>query len=358
MKNITNKSNLKKPALAVLLFFITTYMHAQDTAKVELANYCIITTNAGVKVSGLMTGNENGKVKVIDPTLGELNIEMTKIASMKVAETGKKYTFRMSNGNSYTGIIVQQNATVLTVNVESVGEVFLSLANILDFGTGEISGQQAQQTFDHASRYLLAPSAIPLKKGEGYYQNVMILMSGAQYGITDNFSVGGGVIVPIGFFATAKYGVRAGDHFHVAAGGMLVSTFIGGSFGVGCGFGSITYGNRGSNLTFTAGYGGVGAGGDWAITKRPILNISGMLKITEGFSLVTENWLIPQRKYTYNPNYSDQTVTNTYSPQYSFGFRIGAGKHSFDLAGLAINGRFVMPYFAYAYRFNNPKAKR
>lgn len=43
----------------------------------------------------------------------------------------------------------------------------------------------------NATRYLFAPSAIPLKKGEGYYQNFYILGNAVNYGITDNFSLGG-----------------------------------------------------------------------------------------------------------------------------------------------------------------------
>lgn len=356
MKNITIPKTVLTGLLLCLFVFTA---KAQDSAQVAMSNYCIITTTSNATIAGTMIENQNGKVKVIDPVLGELNIELIKIVSMKVVETNKDYTFKMSNGRKYYGLAVNQNQSVITIKTETLGEMKLMTSSIVDFASGDKAVGSDTEVYDHASRYLLAPSAIPLRKGEGYYQNIYVLMNGVQYGVTDNFSVGGGIIAPIGFFATAKYGVKMGPKVHVAAGGMFVTTLFGMGYGVGCGFGSLTYGNRGTNFTVTAGYGAIGGGGDWAMTQRPILNISGMLKLSEGVSLVTENWLIPTRQYNYNYNYStgygEPTVTHTYKPQVSAGIRLGAGHHSFDIAGLAIGGEIVIPYFAYAYRFNSKK---
>ncbi len=351
MKNL---NQLKKVIALIAIVITCGKIQAQDTTSTVAGQFCIITINTGTKVSGYMTSKQNGKVTLIDPVLGALTIDESKIETMKIAENGAEYSFMMSNGRSYRGTVVSQNETVITITTESLGEIKLMVANITDFSTGSASLQTSGDSYDHATRYLFAPSAIPLRKGEGYYQNIMVLMSGAQYGVSDNFSIGGGVLVPIGFFGTMKYGKQVGKNAYVAGGGMVVTTFMGLGFGVGCGFGSFTYGNRGTNFTVTGGFGGVASDGDWNVTKRPIVNISGMLKVTDGFSIVTENWLIPSRRY----NYPTRTYSTSYNPQLSLGFRIGSGKHSFDLAGLALGGEIVIPYFAYSYRFHTNKSKR
>ena len=359
MKYVTN---LKKAITVIAILLTTVVAHAQDTTAVQSGQFCIITMNTGTKVSGLLTSKQNGKVTVIDPVLGTLTIDEEKIEAMKIAETGKEYSFMMSNGRSYRGTVVAQNESVITLQTESLGEVKMMMANITDFSSGSVSLNASGDTYDHASRYLIAPSAIPLRKGEGYYQNVMLLMNGAHFGITDHLSAGGGVMIPFGFFGTVKYGHQVGKNTYLAAGGMVVTTFLGLGYGVGCGFGSLTYGNRGTNVTFTAGYGGIAGDGDWSLTNRPILNISGMLKITDGFSIVTENWFLPARRLN-NAGNGSYTETYTYNPQVSLGFRIGAGQHSFDIAGLSVGSlenrnAFLIPYFAYSYRFHTNKSKR
>jgi hypothetical protein len=41
----------------------------------------------------------------------------------------------------------------------------------------------------NATRYLFGPTAIPLKKGEGYYQNTYIILQSFNIGVSNNFSI-------------------------------------------------------------------------------------------------------------------------------------------------------------------------
>jgi hypothetical protein len=47
----------------------------------------------------------------------------------------------------------------------------------------------------HPTRYFFAPSAISIKRGTVYYQNIMLTTSFVNYGVTDHFSIGGGEFI-------------------------------------------------------------------------------------------------------------------------------------------------------------------
>lgn len=346
-----------KRVIALLIFCVMVVSaNAQDTTSVTGSSFCMVTMTNGTKVSGLLVSQDAHQVVVSDPMLGRVTILQTNIEILQVVQTGSDYTFVMSSGKKYRGTVVSQDETSITINANALGEVKLNTINITSFSASGLSTDEI--TYDHGTRYLFAPSAIPLKKGEGYYQNIMILMNGFRYGVTNNVSVGGGIIMPIGFYADMKYGREISKNVHVAGGGMLISTLLGVGLGVGCGFGSVTVGDRWTNATFTMGFGAVMNDGDWNATKRPILNFSGMWKVTQGFSLVTENYFIPVTSYEYtNGYYSNPQITHHYRPQLSAGFRIGSGKHTFDVAGMSLGDLtqgnvYVIPYFSYAYHFN------
>jgi len=358
MKNAIHIRRVLATAIMLLAGFISK-AQSQDTTVTNESQFCIVTLTNGTKVSGMLQSQDNAQVVVIDPILGQLTVLQSNIELLQVVETGKSYTFTMSSGKKYMGKVIAQSASSITIDAANLGEIKLTTTNIAGFNSGaEVS---SELTYDHGSRYLFAPSAIPLRKGEGYYQNMMILMNGFRYGVTDHVSVGAGIIVPVGFYADVKYGHQVGKNVHVAAGGMLITTMMGFGAGVVCGFGSITLGDRWTNATFTAGYGAVMADGDWNATKRPILNFSAMARVTDGFSLITENYFFPVRSYEYtNGNFSNPRITHHYRPQLSAGFRIGGGKHTFDIAGTTLGDvtegdLFVIPYFSYAYHFNRNK---
>ncbi|MCK6641730.1 MAG: hypothetical protein L6Q81_16750 [Bacteroidia bacterium] len=344
-------------AMVLLLILSATEMIAQDTTAVAPPKeFCILYMKNGAKVVGVVVEEPRGKIVVQDPVLGLVTLNEDHIESRQTAKVGFVYTFVMTSGKRYTGELVDINPNALTVTTKREGVVVLSTVNLVDITTGGIADNFSDQ-FDHGSRYLFAPSAIPLHKGEGYYHNYMILMNGFRYGITDEFSVGGGIIAPLGFYADAKYGRQLGENVHAAIGGLVITTpFL---YGLGCGFGSVTFGSRQTNVTLSAGYGAVSAGGDWEATRRPILNLSGMWRLGDNFSLLTENYFMPLSRTVYTGP-STYVTENYYHPQLSLGFRIGGIRHTFDIAATTIgdvgdSDYFVIPFVAYSYRFTNKK---
>lgn len=210
-------------------------------------------------------------------------------------------------GLTYVGTIIQRTDKEIILLTEAKTKVQIQLENIQDiriipkshFHDGEYWFPNPNET-----RYLYAPSAFNLKKGEGYYQNTYLFINSFNYGLTDNFSfgvgfeflstfgsLGSGSFYPI-YFLTPKYSMQVADNLRVGVGVLYgnISDIVGG-FGVG--YGLATYGNPEHNATLGLGFGFF----DGDFSSDPVLTISGMTRISRRVSLVTENWFFPADVY-------------------------------------------------------------
>jgi len=209
-------------------------------------------------------------------------------------------------GLTYVGTIIERNDKEIILLTEGKTKVHIPIETIQDirsipsshFHDGEYWFPNPNET-----RYLYAPSAFNLKKGEGYYQNTYLFINSFNYGFTDNFSFGvgfeflstfgsfGGDFNPI-FFLTPKYSMQVSENLRVGIGVLYgnVSDLVGG-FGVG--YGLATYGNPEHNATLGLGFGFF----DGDFSTDPVITISGMTRISRRISLVTENWFFPADVY-------------------------------------------------------------
>lgn len=71
----------------------------------------------------------------------------------------------------------------------------------------------------HVTKYILTQSAINLKKGEDYFENNFIFLSQCQFGVTDYFSAGLGIVPnsSIGFpiFINTKFSFKLNNNFYL-----------------------------------------------------------------------------------------------------------------------------------------------
>ena len=242
-------------------------------------------------------------------------------------EPGKLAEIKLYDGSTIVGEIVSEDSRIIVVKSATLGELTIKKSDIRELT--EIEPSQIKEgrywyKNPNSTRYLFGPTGRNLKKGEGYYQNVLITTNLAHYGITDWFSIGGGFEgistfagEPI-FFITPKFGFEITEKFSVGAGYVYANaaTLIddgGGFAGVGFGYGTTTYGTDDHHATFGLGWGQ--ASGEF--TNAPILTISGMTRISRRIGLVTENWLIP---------------TDPYYWVSSYGIKIIGESSSFDIA--------------------------
>jgi len=197
------------------------------------------------------------------------------------------------------------------------------------------------------TRLYFSPTARMLKQGEGYFADYYILFPGFVYGITDNFTIGGGMsLIPNVnideqiFYFTPKIGLKASEKFNIAAGALIVkmpgfdeedgdSPLVGILYGVG------TTGTPDASFTFGLGYGFV----DGEFAKKPMVVIGGEKRISRRTAFVSENWIMP----------------GVENPIISYGLRFFGEKMSVDLALINILSDKIifpgMPYIDFVINF-------
>ncbi len=202
------------------------------------------------------------------------------------------------DGNEFIGHIVREDSLKIVLKTEKLGEISISrldIKNRSDLEVQQIKDGKYWFPNPQSTRYFWSPNGYGLKKGEGYYQNIWVLWNQFAYGLTDNFSIGAGVIpiflfgAPTPVFATAKFSVPiVEEKFNIAAGAIVGGVIGESETTVGLLYGLATVGSHDANLTFGMGYGF--AGGGWA--KSPAININGMFRISSRGYLITENYIL------------------------------------------------------------------
>ncbi len=203
------------------------------------------------------------------------------------------------DGNEFTGQVVLEDSLKIILKTEKLGEISISKVDIKKLNTVEIQQiKDGKYWFPNpqSTRYFWSPNGYGLKEGEGYYQNIWVLWNQFSYGVTNNFSVGGGVIplflfggAPTPVFGTAKFSIPVKKEKLNLGAGAIVGTVLGEEeTGFGIVYGLSTFGSHDNNVTVGMGYGF--AGGEWA--RSPLININGMFRVASRGYIITENYYI------------------------------------------------------------------
>ncbi len=216
-------------------------------------------------------------------------------------DTTSTYKVVTRDGRTTIGRLIRQDETSVTLDVEDFGEVTIWRENIRSISEmDEKDFVDGTYRFPNpiSTRYLFAPNAIPMKRKSYYYQNTWIFFNNFNYGFTNRFSLGAGT-VPIFLFGVnalpiwllPKYSLPlATDQFHLSLGGVIGGVIGGGSDGGGLAgllYGTATVGNRNNNISLGVGFGYV----DDGFSGRPVINISGMRRLSSRGYLITENYI-------------------------------------------------------------------
>lgn len=217
-----------------------------------------------------------------------------------IADTTRLLQIITNDGNEYVGTMLDQTLTRIRLETASLGVISIRKQDIKSMEEvprdhlvrGELWAENLQ-----AARYFWAPNGYGLKAGEGYYQNLWIFFNQVCVGVTDNFSMGLGLVPlfllgggPTPVWITPKISIPVKENKFNLGGGALIGTILGedidGFFGIA--YGVTTFGSREQNLNIGLGYGF--AGGEWA--NSPTINISGMVRLGKKGYLLTENYYI------------------------------------------------------------------
>jgi len=259
----------------------------------------------------------------------------------EAVDTNKVVIIKMENGDEFQGQIIQQDSLSLVLKMKN-GELNLIAANITSIETSDYNGKFLFKN-PNDTRYFFGPTAIPIKKGKGYYQNI-VAINAVNYGITENFSIGGGfefISIIFGnspfWYLTPKAGFKLKEKVHLGGGLLVIG--VPDSDNINLGYGIFTYGSSESNFSAGLGYGLVGL----EAMDYPTLFFAGTHRVNNSIMLMTENYVIPN-DFLYNTFYLG-----------IYGIRILGKKNSFDV-GLFTTTEILgdisaLPYVSYVRVF-------
>lgn len=280
-----------KTFLLVALFLVATQIllaqTTQDTSTVS------IEMKGGSVFTGQIIFENSDSIRIKTKDFGVISISKNEII---IKDLVSIETF---DGNVFLGEITKEDSLLIVLKTQKLGEITVFKSDIRS--QEKVNVQQIKDGklwFDNpqATRYFWAPNAYGLKAGEGYYQNIYVLWNQFAYGVTDNFSIGGGVIPlflfgggPTPVFITPKFSIPIQKDKFNLGGGALIGTVLGESdLSFGIVYGLTTFGTRDNNVSISLGYGF--AAGEWA--QSPLINISGLFRASSRLYFVTENYYI------------------------------------------------------------------
>jgi len=204
------------------------------------------------------------------------------------------------DGNVFVGRIISEDSTKIVIETEVLGELSIKKTVITSRKEIDISKMVKGKFWNdnpQSTRYLWTPNGYGLKQGEFYYQNIWVLYNQLSVGITDNISASIGTvplflfgfdITPIWVIPKFSIPIKK-DKINLSL-GVFAGTVLGEedmSFGLA--FGTITIGDRNKNMNLGLGWGYSSDG--WV--KKPLINLSAMVRLTANGYFLTENYFIP-----------------------------------------------------------------
>jgi hypothetical protein len=209
----------------------------------------------------------------------------------------KIFHLETTDGNGYNGEIVTSDSAKVLFRSQKLGDLTIlrkDIKSMLAVDSTQIKGEKYWFKNPQATRYFFSPNGYGLKKGEGYYQNIWVLINSFAVGINDYVSLGGGVIptflfagAPTPVWITAKVSIPVSkDQFNLGAGVLAGSVLGESNTSFGIFYGLATVGSRDKNFSMGIGYGFSGG----SISKAPMINLSGMYRVGSRSYLLTENY--------------------------------------------------------------------
>lgn len=285
-------------------------------------------------------------------------VKVDTIASLK--DTSIYIKVKFNEGSSYYGKLIDNKNDTLTMTTEDLGVIripYRKISKIEKFEYMQMKNGKLWFPTPLPGRYLFAPSAFTLKAGEGYYQNTWIFLNSFNVGVTDWFSLGGGIefLTTIGsitngefqptFFITPKVGGKVAKNLRIG-GGILYAQVLGDELKLANFYGVVTYGNEDYNVSAGLGWGySKTPDVEGGFSKKPLITICGTARVSRKLAFVTENWIIPTGE-----------SAPSYYPLYSYGIRFLGESTSIDLA--FINNRDIVhvlfigiPFVSFTVKF-------
>jgi hypothetical protein len=221
------------------------------------------------------------------------------LAQNKQDTTSYKLTVvvEMRDGSRFIGKFLERKNDTIVLQTKTMGLIQIAESQIKTIE--EVGSKTQKESTNSAwfrnpfsSQGLFFPTGIGLKKGEGNYQNLMIGLNSVNYGITDYFSIAGGLEIlsiinsgkPAIIYVQPKLSYSFSKNFHVSGGGYLYNGGLGNNRSVGMiPFGNLTVGNRDNNFTVAT----------YIPTQgNALFLIAGQVRTVRSFGLICELYIL------------------------------------------------------------------
>lgn len=201
---------------------------------------------------------------------------------------------RLKDGSEFIGSVTEEDSTAISFRTQAGATVQISKDMIEEREevTGLTSDGKIIRRDPNQTRLFFAPTARPLKAGEGYFAVYEIFFPMVAIGVTDFFTLSGGLSLIPGLdeqmlYIAPKVTFLNRDVFDVA-GGVLYMSVADHNFGIA--YGVITLGSQSFAVTGGMGWGFV----DGDFSSDPLLVIGLEAQISNSAKLLSENWFIPE----------------------------------------------------------------
>jgi len=200
------------------------------------------------------------------------------------------YLIIKNDGAEYSGKILSHTPREILMESTTIGQVIIPKHEIKEIVP--LTGKRKHHNDIFATRYFITTNGLPIEKGDSYVQ-WNLYGPDYQFAVNDHFGVGimtSWVGIPI--IGNAKYSFQLDKNLHMSVGALIgTGSWAAYELGFALPFMSATYGNRTSNITVSAGYGGLIYQEDREGTA--LISIAGISKINKRISLVMDSFISP-----------------------------------------------------------------
>jgi hypothetical protein len=270
-------------------------------------------------------------------------------------------TLALKDGTTLIGRVVAEDpAELQVVTLEGLSVRVPRAAIVSLWEHAPARPGEFERSDPNHSRLMFAPTARPLRKGEGYFSDHYVLFPGVGVGLTDQLSLSGGVstIPAVGleeqvFYVSPKVGFELSNELAVALGAAYAGN--GGGEGAAAAFALATLGRPQKSLSVGVGFAGTReteydvrsrSGRDvWRWREKPIVLLAGTLQLSKSVALVSENWLLPGEPLSEQPFGLALRF---------FGDRLSADV-GFVIVGSVVEEGFPIPWLSVSYRFGRAR---
>ncbi len=199
----------------------------------------------------------------------------------------------LTDGSTIVGDILEEDENTIIIRTLSNLEIKVPKESIIEreIIKGQIKEGEFWNSDPNKTRMFFAPTGKSLKSGEGYFAVYEIFFPFIAVGVTDWFTLAGGISLLPGsdkqvFYFAPKITPLQITNFDASLGILYLA--IPDEQGAGIGYAVATYGSEKASLTLGLGFGF--SGEDFA--DKPIIVLGGELRVSKSIKLLSENWFV------------------------------------------------------------------